>query len=105
MGTYRKLPLIGISYQAFGRNFSAKTEFDLNHCRNYGNVFTLFISSIALQLIAERLASSTADTTFDQATVQTDRDTYLSYRHYRSSYLAYLHTLDWLDYIVDHYLC
>ena len=52
-------------YQAFGRNFSARTEFDLNHCRNSGNVFTLFISSIALHLIAERLACSTADTVSD----------------------------------------
>ena len=48
---------------------SARTKFDLNHCRNYGNVFTLFISCIALHLIAERLASSTADTIFDQAIV------------------------------------
>ena len=63
--THRDFTRVGNFYQAFCRYFSARTEFDLNHCRNCGNVFTLFILSLALHLIAERLASSTADTIFD----------------------------------------
>ena len=94
--THRDFTVVGNFYQTFDRKISARTEFDLNYRRNYGTVFTLFISSTALHLIVERLTSSTADTIFDWATVQTDRDTDLSYGHYRSSYsLPYLHALDY----------
>ena len=63
--THKNFNREGTFYQAFDKNFSARTEFDLSDCRNYGNVLTLFILSIALHLIAERLASSTANIIFD----------------------------------------
>ena len=77
----------------------------MNHCCLYGNVLTLFISSIALHLIAERLVTSTADAIFDYDTVQTDRILTSRTGTIVAPSLPYLHTLDWLDYIVGHYLC